>query len=85
MKYKRKPIEVEAIQWTGDNFHEFYNIMTSDVIHMKEERYLVIPGTWFVSVKSWVIFEEGQEYKVRTDEEFQRLYEQVSPFNTADL
>lgn len=30
-KYKTKPCEIEAIEWTGNNHREMYNFLTNDV------------------------------------------------------
>ncbi len=31
MKYKKKPVIIEAIQWTGKNHREMYDFITNDV------------------------------------------------------
>ena len=30
MKYKKKPIEIEALQWTGENHREIFNFLGNE-------------------------------------------------------
>lgn len=33
MKYRKKPVVVEAVQWTGDNIEEMENFLKCDLIN----------------------------------------------------
>ena len=30
-KYRKKPVVIEAVKWTGNNHREMYNLLTGDV------------------------------------------------------
>ena len=31
MKYRKKPVVIEAVEWTGENHREMYSFLTNDV------------------------------------------------------
>lgn len=33
MKYRKKPVIIEAIQWTGENIHEIWEAFTAEKIY----------------------------------------------------
>lgn len=38
MKYRKKPIEIEAIQWTGDNLEQCKNFLGDSFLGQRAER-----------------------------------------------
>ena len=81
MRYIKKPIAVEAIQWTGDNFQEVREFMNDAhvVITMYDE--LIIPtleGDMKAPKDSWIIRGEPyHEYYPCRREVFEATYEPV--------
>jgi hypothetical protein len=43
MKYIRKPIEVDALPWTGDNFGHLFNFTYPTLITQVKEATLIVP------------------------------------------
>lgn len=62
MKYRKKPVEIEAIQYTGDNFNEIKDFINTGERPMKMTE-LGTPvietneGDMYVSTNDWVIKE----------------------------
>ena len=58
MKFRKRPVEIEAIRWTGENVKEVLDFMkwrnaSHDgieglVIHTLEGRYYATPGDWII-------------------------------------
>ena len=84
MKFRRKPVEIEAIQWTGENYAEIETMMPSNdwlaqyalsslTVHMGASRQ---PDT--VAYKDdWIVFEDGVPFCVVTPSRFVLTYEPV--------
>jgi len=76
MKYRKKPIVIEAVQWNGHNFEELKLLG----VKYEYEDHLVIPtleGDMRAGVGDWIIKEvKGEMYPVRNDI-FQETYEKV--------
>jgi len=80
MRYIKKPIPVEAIQWTGDNFKEVREFMddTHVVITMYDD--LIIPtleGDMKAPKDSWIIRGAMGEYYPCRREVFEETYEPI--------
>ena len=80
MRYIKKPIAVEAIQWTGDNFQEVREFMNDAhvVITMYDD--LIIPtleGDMKAPKDSWIIRGPMGEYYPCRREVFEETYEPV--------
>lgn len=50
MRYRKKPVEVDAIQWTGDNVQEVLEFLGDDYIGHTAERH--INGNSLIYVQS---------------------------------
>ena len=81
MYYIKKPIPVEAVQWTGENFNEIHNFITTSpvVITMLNELIIsTLEGEMKAPVGSWIIRgPKGEFYPCRQDI-FEETYEQIS-------
>jgi hypothetical protein len=82
--FVKKPIEVQAIQWTGDNADELevfarYNFIIPDEGHIDcAEIYDRLHGTWIkVSVGDWVIRGVHGEFYPCNSDVFEVTYEKV--------
>ena len=71
MKYVKKPIPIEAIQWTGDNFDEIYNFMNDchPFIDPSNNLYIkTLEGDMLAEPYSYIIKGvEGEFYPCRGD------------------
>ena len=82
MKCRRKPIEVEAFQWLGDNTTEI-KIFGGASVHIKRYEsewilYVETPeGIRCASVEDYIIKDENGEYGLCTPSAFERMYEKV--------
>lgn len=81
MKYRKKPVEVEAIQWTGNNFEEVkaftngkaYKSLTNDkalIIDTLEGKHLAI-------LKDFIIKGIQNEFYPCKPDIFKKTYERV--------
>lgn len=43
-KYRKKPVEIEAVQWTGENQREIFDFLTNEE---KKEEYMTYSGQNF--------------------------------------
>lgn len=73
--FRRKPVTVEARQWTGDGFEEFESWGQGAIgLHPADMQCLVV-GNSFVAPGSWVLRFENGTFAVRANRSFQGLYE----------
>jgi len=77
MKYRSKPVEIEAVQFTGpENYEEMRAILGYPTC-----LYSRGPFVWFGGTKLfpglWII-KDGDTFSVMIDEEFQRKYEAIN-------
>ncbi len=81
MRYRKRPIEIEAIQWTGENFgqvEQFMGVRSSFVrgdfnglrLHTLEGVMLAMPGDWIIRGVA------GELYPCKP-EIFEQTYERV--------
>ena len=81
MRYVKKPIPVEAIQWTGDNFNDIYNFVTSKPVVITTFNELIIStleGEMKAPIGSWIIRGPKGEYYPCRGDIFEETYEQIS-------
>ena len=89
MKFRKKPVEVEAIQWVGDNLAQIRNL-AGDKVYYDDPviiiGYRVIPhnlrirtpvGEWGVTYGDWIIKFSDGEFAVCRDETFATIYELI--------
>jgi len=58
MKFRKKPVEVEAEQWTGDNWEEIKRFAGDAVVLITDTRQIEIctlEGTMTANVADWII------------------------------
>lgn len=80
MYYIKKPIPVEAIQWTGHNFDEIYDFIIGQPIVVTTFNELVIStleGDMKAPVGSWIIRGPLGEYYPCRKDVFEETYEAV--------
>ncbi len=80
MKYKKKPVVIEAIQWTGENLGELRDFVPEEFRHNKihQPMGIVTPeGVMTISEKDWIIRGvKGEFYPCKPDI-FEMTYEKV--------
>ena len=80
MKYRKKPIIVEAVQWTGNNKIEIQHFMDRYVDEILISSQLIIPtleGDHFASVGDYIIKGVHGEFYPCKPDIFEKTYEMV--------
>jgi len=85
MKYKKKPVIIEAIQWTGDNVSEILDFvnhldiqMTNHAVgdEVKTELYInTLEGSMHASEGDWIIKGVHDEFYPCKPDIFEETYE----------
>jgi hypothetical protein len=80
-KYRKKPVVIEAIQWTGDNVDEIKEVCEfHSYISPEDENTLIIKtleGNMKCEKGSWIIKGVQGEYYPCKDDIFKQTYEEV--------
>lgn len=80
MLYRKKPVEIEAIQWTGDNFDELERFTdNSTLVKFFNHELLIytLEGVMHASIGDYIIKGvEGEFYPCKPDI-FNKTYEKV--------
>lgn len=79
MKFRKKPVVIEAVQWQGDNLHELIAFIGE---HLRTDASGLIintlEGQMFASPGDWIIKGvQGEFYPCKPDI-FQQTYEQAA-------
>ena len=80
MRFVKKPISIEAIQWTGDNFNEVREFMSDSHVIVTMYNELIIPtleGDMKAPKESWIIRGAMGEYYPCRRDVFEETYEPV--------
>ena len=78
-KYRKKPVIIEAVQWTGDNFGELTDLM-DDAYGVDRKNIIIttLEGTMTASVGDFIIKGvQGEFYPCKPDI-FEQTYEIVN-------
>ena len=81
MKYRKKPVVVEAMQWTGDNEFELDQFVDVVVAFNYPEMEMIIPtleGDHTASVGDWIIKGVAGEFYPCKPDIFEMTYEAVT-------
>ena len=81
MKYRKKPVVIEAVQWTGQNFNECdefcHQIMDDLYMRTAEVKIHTLEGDMTVSLNDWIIKGvKGEFYPCKPDI-FEATYDKV--------
>jgi len=77
MKYRKKPVEIDAIQWTGDNRLEIFDFCNMSYINDQELRIQTLEGSMIASVGDYIIKGvKGEFYPCKPDI-FEMTYEKI--------
>jgi hypothetical protein len=81
MKYRKKPVIIEAIQWRGDNFVEIDNFITLPHETYPSQSKIIIPtleGTMEASYGDYIIKGVNGEFYPCKPDIFEKTYEVVT-------
>jgi hypothetical protein len=79
MKYRKKPVVIEAMQWTGDNPKDCMRFVESGVADVNGDEILIktLEGAMSASKNDWIIKGiKGEFYPCKPDI-FEATYEKV--------
>ena len=76
MKYRKKPVVIEAVQWTGDNLNEIQRFYKPDSILVGDEIHIhTLEGIMVANKGDWIIKGvKGEFYPCKPDI-FEATYE----------
>lgn len=80
MKYRKKPVEIEALQYTGDNISEICKFMHKDINHVMFSGHVYIEtleGVMKVSKGDYIIKGVEGEFYPCAKSIFEKTYEVV--------
>lgn len=81
-KYRKKPVVVEAVQWTGENFYELKEFMKDGNIRLgwfEDHLYISKPEeNYFVDMGTYIIKGVHGEFYPCKPDIFHKTYEEVS-------
>lgn len=78
MRFRKKPVEVSAVQWSGSNWHEVYWLAQHDV-YLDGDKLAVktLEGTLHADEGDWIIQGiKGEHYPCKPDI-FEATYDRV--------
>ena len=77
-KFRKKPVVIEAVQWTGHNMEEID--IFKGITHIGKDNHLMIPtleGPIYAAVNDWIIKGvKGEFYPCKPDI-FEQTYDEV--------
>lgn len=78
MKYRKKPVVIDAIQWNGENFQEISEFVGEHLIETEKSIQIkTLEGNHILSVGDYIIKGiKGEFYPCKPDI-FEKTYEQV--------
>ena len=79
-KFKKKPVTIEAVQFTGDNWKEIVKFITVPFEAFVAEQYITIPtgaGDYKVELNDWIIRGVHGEFYPCEPGIFEKTYEEL--------
>jgi hypothetical protein len=77
MKYRKKPVEIDAIQWTGDNKLEIFDFCNMSYITNQELRIQTLEGYMTASIGDYIIKGVMGEFYPCKPDIFEMTYEKI--------
>lgn len=81
MKYRKKPVIIEALQWTGNNVDEIYNFakeaVTYNIMGFEELMISTLEGIMHAPVGNYIIKGIQGEYYSCDPNIFEETYEKI--------
>ncbi|PRR70911.1 hypothetical protein [Clostridium thermopalmarium] len=78
-KYRKKPVEVEAVQYTGKNINEIYNFVRKHLFRDIDRNLSIqtLEGTMKATPGDWIIKGVNGEFYPCKPDIFEKTYESV--------
>lgn len=79
-KYRKKPVVIEAVQWTGKNFDDIYEFTEGKNCHMYNKSLVImtLEGQMTANIGDYIIKGvQGEFYPCKPDI-FEEIYEEVA-------
>ncbi len=78
-KFRKKPVVIEAVQWTGDNSDEIYAFIGEEPfgVFVDDIAIRTLEGVMTASIDDWIIKGVNDEFYPCKPDIFQKTYEQV--------
>ena len=68
MRFRKKPVVIEALQWTGNNFKEIKEFCPSAILDEGQLCIHTLEGLMYAQLNSWIIRGvKGEYYPCRGD------------------
>ena len=85
-KYRKKPVVIEAIQWTGKNLSEIDNFM-GGIVENKETTLVIhtLEGDMKASIGDYIIKGVNGEFYPCKPDIFAKTYEEVTNYSEKDI
>jgi hypothetical protein len=77
MKYRKKPVEIDAIQWTGDNKLEIFDFCNMSYITDQELKIQTLEGSMIASIGDYIIKGVMGEFYPCKPDIFEMTYEKI--------
>lgn len=80
MKYRKKPVVIEAVQWTGENQMEIDKFCGMNAVWSENKKMflvLTLEGAMLASVSDYIIKGINGEYYLCKPDVFEKTYEKV--------
>ena len=81
MKYRRKPIVIDAIQWTGDNYAEIFELTEGNAYPTESHSDMLAVSTLGCEMMAekgcYIIRDKNGGYYPCQEEDFNKTYEPV--------
>jgi hypothetical protein len=79
MKFRKKPVVIEAVQWTGTNFFELLAMGLTDAYWRDDHQLeiMTLEGGMVATKGDWIIKGVKGEFYPIKEEIFRETYEQV--------
>jgi hypothetical protein len=76
MKYRKKPVVIQAVQWTGQNIHALSDFMGDVLIYENQNVYInTLEGKMHASVNDYIIRGVQGEFYACKPDIFEMTYE----------
>jgi hypothetical protein len=76
MRYRKKPVVIQAVQWTGQNIHSLNDFMGDTLIYENQNVYInTLEGKMHASVNDYIIRGVQGEFYACKPDIFEMTYE----------
>jgi hypothetical protein len=77
-KYRKKPVEINALQWTGDNLEDIFKFCDQSYFNSGQLKIKTLEGTMTASVGDYIIKGIQAEFYPCKPDIFELTYDKVT-------